>query len=172
MKFLFLLFFVMLVHFDPGFAQNDEFIIKDRASFSKIDPILQSWQNSDNPNEFAENNGFLHKEGKIQVYIHLASEESILQIPSEINVMAIDGKIIVAFVDTEQLDELEKKEFIERITPPDLARTPPLPIIEPSSKLKFELVDYDTGFFLVVFSIILILIFTAVFFQKRRKHRV
>jgi len=100
------------------------------SSNSKIHSILIQWQLSENPNEFAKENNLSYTENKIGVYIYLESVESRSKIPNEITIAASDEKILVAFVSSEQLDKLEELDFIQRITPPDLARTHPIPQVE------------------------------------------
>ena len=128
------LFLVFLVTQNSGtiYAQNMESDLENTStplekfrstSNSKIHPILIQWQLSDNPNEFAKENKLSYTENKIGVYIYLDNAESRSKIPSEITVTAFDEKMAVAFVSSGQLDKLEELDFIERVTPPDLART-------------------------------------------------
>jgi len=144
-------------------ALNEEF----RSSYSsKIHPILIKWQASENPNEFAKENNLLYTENKIGVYIYLESLESRSKIPDDITITAFDEKILVAFVSSEQLDNLEELDFIERITPPDLARIPPIPkVIIPESQTPEEK-TYDYVLWPIIGGIIII---TIVIFKKRKK---
>ncbi len=136
------------------------------SSSSKIHSILIKWQTSENPNEFAKENNFFYTENKIGVYIYLKSTESLSKIPPEITITAFDEKILVAFVSSEQLDELDDLDFVERVTLPDLARTPPIPQVEiPESQTKEEN-QYDYLLWLVIGGIVII---TVGIFKKRKK---
>jgi len=171
--FLFLLLFMQnLVYIQ---AENTESSSKNfsstfeefrSSSSSKIDSILIKWQTSENPNEFAKENNLSYKENKIGVYIYLESVESRSKIPNDITITAFDEKILVAFVSSKQLDKLEVLDFIERVTPPDLARTPPIPQVKiPESQTKEEN-QYDYLLWLVIGGIVVI---TVGIFRKRKK---
>ena len=136
------------------------------SSSSKIHSILIKWQTSENPNEFAKENNFFYTENKIQVYIYLESAESRSQIPPEITVTAFNEKIVVAFVSSEQLDKLEKLDFIERVTPPDLARTSSIPQVEIPQSQTLEENQYGYLLWLVIGGIVII---TIGIFKKRKK---
>jgi hypothetical protein len=136
------------------------------SSSSKIHSILIKWQTSENPNEFAKENNFFYTENKIQVYIYLESAESRSQIPPEITVTAFNEKILVAFVNSEQLDELEELDFVKRITPPDLARTSPIPQVEIPEIQTLEENQYDYLVWIVIAGIVII---TVGIFKKRKK---
>ena len=136
------------------------------SSSSKIHSILIKWQFSENPNEFAKENNLSFTENKIQVYIYLESVESRSKIPPEITVTAFDEKILVAFVSSEQLDKLEELDFIQRITPPDFARTSPIPQVEIPQNLTTEENEYDYLLWLVIGGIVII---TVGIFKKRKK---
>jgi len=99
-------------------------------SYSKIHPILVKWQTSDDPEEFAKKNNLSYTENKVGVFIYLKSAEYRTKIPLEINVKGFDDKIVVAIVSSEQLDKLDNLDFVERVTPPILVRTPPIPQVE------------------------------------------
>jgi len=137
-------------------------------SSSKIHPILIQWQISENPNEFAKEYDLSFTENKIGVYIYLDNADSSSKIPREIMVTAFDEKIVVAFVSSEQLDELDDFDFVERVTLPDIARTPPIPQVEiPESRIPGEN-RYDYLIWIVIGGIVII---TVGIFQKRRKHK-
>ena len=135
------------------------------SSSSKIHSILIKWQTSENPNEFAKENNLLYKENKIGVYIYLESAESLSKIPKEITITAFDEKIVAAFVSSEQLDNLEELDFIERITLPDLARTT-IPQEEIPQSQTMEENEYDYLLWLVLGGIVIIAIGV---FKKRKK---
>ena len=135
------------------------------SSNTKIHSILIQWQTSENPNEFAKENNLLYTENKIGVYIYLESVESRSKIPHEITIDAFDEKILVAFVSSEQLDTLEELNFIERITPPDLARTPPIPQVEIPESQTLEENRNDYLLWLVIGGFVII----TIGILKRRK---
>ncbi len=179
MNFQVLGIFLTLLLFMPNLgsiqAQNAESNLENSSitiekfrspSNSKIHSILIQWQTSENPNEFAKENNLSYTENKIGVYIYLESVESRSKIPHEITVTAFDEKILVAFVSSEQLDKLEELDFIERVTPPDLARIPPIPQVEIPQSQTIEENPYDYLFWLVIGGIVIIAIGI---FKKRKK---
>jgi hypothetical protein len=93
-------------------------IIRSSAN-AKIHYLLTEWQNSVNPAEFAKEHDLPYIDGKIPVYIYLNDPESSLKLPSEIETIEFDGNKVTAFVNSEELYQLEKLELIEKITPPD-----------------------------------------------------
>ena len=136
------------------------------SSSSKIHSILLKWQTSENPNEFAKENNLSFRENKIGVYIYLESAESISKIPNEITITAFDEKIIVAFVNSDELDKLEELDFIERITPPDLVRTPPIPKVEIAES---QIPEEKLNDYLLWIIIVGIIVITIVIFKNRKK---
>ncbi len=173
--FLFFLLFIQTV--GTIYAQNIESNLENSStpieqfrspSSSKIHPLLVQWQVSENPNEFAKENNLSYTENKIGVYIYLDNPDSLSKIPSEIEVTANDEKIVVAFVSSKQLDKLDELDFVERITPPDFARTPPIPQVElPESQTPKEN-QYDYFLWIIIGGIVII---SIGIFQKRRKHK-
>ncbi len=171
---IFLLFLLFIQNLGDIHAENVESNLKNfsapieefrSSSSSKIHSILIKWQLSENPNEFAKENQLSFAENKIQVYIYLESPESRSQIPPEITVTAFNEKILVAFVNSEQLDKLEELDFVKRITPPDLARTTiPQVEIPEIQTLEENLYDYLVWIVIAGIAIITIGIF------KKRKH--
>jgi len=135
------------------------------SSNSKIHSILIKWQTSENPDEFAKENNLSYTENKIGVYIYLKNTDSRSRIPHEITVTAFDEKILVAFVSSAQLDKLEKLDFIERVTPPDLARTSSIPKAEIPQSQTLEENQYGYLLWLVIVGIVII---TIGIFKKRK----
>jgi len=135
------------------------------SSKSKIHPLLIQWQLSETPNEFAKENHLTYAENKIGVYIYLESVKSRPKIPPEITVTAFDEKIIVAFVSSKQLDKLKELDFVERVTPPDLARFLSLPTEIPETKTP-EVNQYNFLVWIVIGGIVIFIIAT---FKKRQK---
>ena len=178
MNFLILGFFLLLLIVQNSvtiYAENTESNLENSStpieqfrspSTSKIHPLLIQWQLSVTPNEFAKENNLSYNENKIGVYIYLDNFDSLSKIPSEIEVTASDEKIIVAFVSSEQLDTLEELDFVERVTPPDFARTPPIPQVEIPETQTTEENPYDYLVWVVVGGIVII---AAGIFKKRKK---
>ena len=167
MKFLVLLLIGSLFFSNYSFADPDlaEYSAREQAN-SKISPILLKWQASENPDEFAKANGLLYQDGMIQVYVYLTDEEFLSQIPPEINVVASDQKIAVAYVTSQQLDSFENLNFVDRVTLPDLARTPPIPQIMTSEKTQEEKTDFTP---MVIITILIVIITIIVIFLQRKK---
>jgi len=172
---IFLLFLLFIQNLDGIQAETAESNLKNfsapieefrSSSSSKIHSILIQWQFSENPNEFAKENNLSFTENKIGVYIHLKNTDSRSKIPHEITVTAFDEKILAAFVSSEQLDNLEKLDFIQRITPPDLARTPPIPQVEIPEGQTLEGNLHDYLVWIVIAGIIII---TIGIFKKRKQ---
>jgi len=176
MNFRILIFFLLLlivqnintIHAENEESNSEKAPIEEfgSTSGSKIHPTLVKWQTSENPDEFAEENNLSVNKNKVAVYIHLESAESRSQIPPEINVMAFDEKIALAFVSPEQLDELDNLDFVERVTPPDLVRFFPLPQGETPETQTLEENRYD---YLVWIAIGGIVIFTIIAILKKRQ---
>jgi len=173
----FFLFLLFLQNGDTIYAENINSDLENSSnpikpnrslSDSKIHPLLIQWQLSDNPNEFAKETNISFTENKISVYIYLDTVESKSKIPQDISITALDEKIIVAFVSSEQLDKLEELDFVQRITPPDLARTPPIPQIEVPETQIPEKTSYNYLVWIVI-GIITILIITK--FKKRKSQK-
>ena len=180
MNFLILLFFLLLLvstqNTSTIYSSNPEFDAKNSSgsfeqfrlnSSSKVHPILIQWQTSENPNEFAIENNLSYKENKVGVYIYLESAESRSKIPLEINVTAFDDKIVVAFVSSAQLDKLEELDFVERVTPPDRVRIPPIPQIEIPETQTLEENQYDYFVWIVIGGTVIIII--GIFIKKKLK---
>ena len=68
----------------------------------------------------------------------------------------------------EQIDELDDFNFINRITPPDLARPPPLPHVEIPETQTLEENRYDYLLWIVIGGIV---ITTIAIFKKRKKFK-
>jgi hypothetical protein len=92
----------------------------------KIHYLITKWQISDNPAEFAQKYNLPYDNGKILVYIYLENPETISEIPSTIIIQSFYDDIVLAFVTSEDLYQLERLDFIQRITPPDQAQNLPI----------------------------------------------
>jgi hypothetical protein len=104
---------------------------KEESSLSsKIQPILIQWQQAENQNDFAKNNNLPLVGEKVKIYIYLDSQEMKEKLPPEITVIGFDGNIVGALVSSDNLDTLGQLDFVQRITVPVSAQTPPVPQIE------------------------------------------
>ena len=138
----------------------------DNSQTSKIHPILIKWQASENPEKFAQENNLTHKENAIGVYIYLSDKEFQSFISSEVNVMSSYDKTVFAFVTSEQLDELGNLDFVEKITLPDLAQTPPVPKPPPQTQIQEDdKIDY---FLLIVMGVIAVGIVIALKYKTTK----
>lgn len=138
---------------------------------SKIQPILLRWQSSENPVDFAKNNGFLYKDDMVQVYIYLTGTEFLSLISSEFNVVSSDQKIAVAYITPEQLEEFEKMDFIEKVTLPDIAKTPPIPQLETKDENQDNPPKDNQGFFEIIIPIITVSIISIIAIVLLKKKR-
>ena len=169
MKYLVFLVLVVISVPNNGFAELDS---HDNSqdnrvlSSSKIYPTLLKWQSSENHDEFAKTNDLLYKEGKVQVYIHLTSEKFLSQIPSEINIIASDQNIAVAYVTPEQLDEFENLDFVDRVTLPDLARISVMPQITVKDEIDPP-TQKNTILTILIISIISIAVLLSVVLHRK-----
>jgi len=130
---------------DPEeFFENERFS-QTRSEATKVDPIILEWQSSSNPEAFARTNNLSFSDDKIAVYIYLDNADSISNISSEIDVISSDDNIVVAFVSSQQIEQLTQMVFVERIAPPILAvfrQDSTIPLIEsPAEKEKPETQD-------------------------------
>jgi hypothetical protein len=117
------------------YGQNSDFQnsskLEEKYSDSKIHPILKNWQNSEDPDKFAQKNNLFHENNTIGAYIYLTSKEFQTSIAPDVKVLSSYGKTVFVLVTSDQLDEFNKLDFVEKITPPDLALPPPMPKTEP-----------------------------------------
>lgn len=84
-------------------------------------------------------------DGRVKIYIYLDSPEMKEKLPPEITITGFDGKIVGALVSSDNLDTLDKLEFVQKVTVPVLAQTPPIPKIENqeadvSTESKFDFI--------------------------------
>jgi hypothetical protein len=92
----------------------------------KIHSLISKWQTSDNPAEFAQKYNLPYDNGKILVYVYLENPETISKIPSTIEIQSFYDETVLAFVTSEDLYQLERLDFIQKITPPDQAQNLPI----------------------------------------------
>jgi hypothetical protein len=127
----------------------------------KIHHLISKWQTSDNPAEFAKKYNLSHDDGKILVYIYLENPETISKIPSTISIQSSYDEIVLAFVTSEDLHQLERLDFIQKITPPDLAQNLPISEVDASKEETPIQNQYDIpllGVIMVIGVIIAILV--------------
>jgi len=143
----FLGIFLSTIIFDGPSPDSEEFFENERFSqtrseATKVDPLILEWQSSSNPEAFARINNLSFSDDKIAAYIYLDNADSISNIPSEIDVISSDDNIVVAFVSSQQIEQLAQMVFVERIAPPILAvfrQDSTIPLIEsPAEKEKPE----------------------------------
>jgi hypothetical protein len=157
MKFLILTFFLILIVHNLGAhaqdldseIQNSEKHITNTSLDSKIHPTLKKWQTSEDPEKFAQQNNLLFKDNTIRVYIYLTSEDLKSILESEVDPVSSYQNIVVSFVTSEQLDKLSNMDIVEKITPPELARVPPIPTPSPSQSQISEVPEKTLDDYLV-----------------------
>ena len=180
MNFQFLVFLLLLVipNYNVIYAENSESNLENSSDLieekrlshsSKIHPILIKWQTAENPNKFAKENNLAYSENKIEVYIYLESVQSRSKIPSEIKTTAFVEKIVVAFVSSEQINKLEKMDFVEKIMTPDYVRTTSLPKVEIQETESTKENQHENIIWIVFGGIIIFSIITVI--KKRQKHQ-
>lgn len=135
-----------------GLNDTQDFEIEKRTS-SKVHPIILQWQSSQNPDEFAKENNLILRDGKISVYLYLNDSKAISKISDIVNVISLDGKIAVAFVDSENISLLENSQYVTRITPPEMTRNPPIPQIEPIENVENYSEDYTLVWITIIIGI-------------------
>jgi hypothetical protein len=167
------LIILLVLYIPAAYAESPEYSLRS-SEFSKIHPILIQWQTHDDPEAFAKNNNLSYFEGKVGVYIHMNSTDYFSKIPPEIEVTAHDGKVLVALVSSEQLGTLSELDFVDKITLPDLARTPPIPKVEipliESDKSKESLPEtsFDYLIWLVIVGIVITISLMILKMKKRQ----
>lgn len=158
---------IISIGFIPVYGLNDtQDITNEKRSSSKIHPTILQWQSSQNPDEFAKENNLILRDGKIGVYIYLNDSKAISKISDTVNVISSDGKIAVAFVDSENIALLENSQFVTHITPPVLARNPPIPQVEPVENIEISSEDYTLVWILLIIGIGLVVVLYKKFKSK------
>jgi hypothetical protein len=142
-KFIILALFLLLITQNSNIygqnsdlSQNFSKYAEGKYLDSKIHPILENWQKSEDPDKFAQQNDLFHENDAIGVYIYLSSKEFQASFDFEIKIISSYDKTVFALVTSEQLDKLASLDFIEKITPPDLIRTPPIPKSPPQTQIQ------------------------------------
>ena len=88
--------------------------------------------------------------------------ESISNIPQDIDVVDSDDNIVVAFVSSEQINQLAQLDFVEKIAPPIQATVSPIPISADDNQID------DTTLMGVGIVIVIAIIAGIVYSKKRR----
>jgi len=161
--FIFLVFLFVLDNANEGFSQTREEIVNGSAKIIKIDPssrspgsekidsILIQWQSSPTPQFFAEQNNLRTSEDKVSVYIYLDSYESVSKIPNDIDVLLTSDNIAVAFLSSNQINQLAQLDFVEQISLPIKARIPPIPILDQETNIDdSNLIGMSIGITIVI----------------------
>ena len=173
--FIFLvLIFASSYFVNEGFSQTREEATAGTEEFIKTYPELRSpelakihsqiieWKSSLNPEAFARDNNLIFSDNKIQVYVYLDSADSIANIPQEISVLDSDDNIVVAFVSSEQINQLAQLDFVVQISPPIEARIPPIPILPEDNEI-------DNSVWIGVGIAIAIAIIAGIVYAKKRR---
>jgi hypothetical protein len=144
---IFLCLLLLIQNVSGIYAENIEYDLQNSSisvekirsnSNSKIHSLLIQWQLSENPNEFARKNNLSTNDNKIRVYIYLQNNESLSQFPKEIDIITSYDNVVDAFVSSNQLFELDQLDNVIKITPPILARTPPIPQLQVENNTDSE----------------------------------
>ena len=173
--FIFLsLIFTSFNFITEGFSQTREEVITNSKEFIKTYPELRSpelakiqlqiieWKSSSNPEVFARDNNLIFSDNKIQVYVYLDSANSIANIPQNIDVIGSDDNIIVAFVNSEQINQLAQLDFVVQISPPILATIPPIPVSQEDDEI-------ENSALIGIGIVIIITIIAGGIYSKKRK---
>jgi len=153
---------------DSLFNPRNELTKEDTSHSPKVHPLIAKWQSASNQEEFANANALAYSDGKISVYIHLDNANSISQISEKIDVRASDENIAVAFVSSNQIDQLIEMDFVERIKLPDMARMSSLQN-ETMMAVEEEEEDGSMAIAVITVSSIIIGISIIAVFAKYRK---
>ena len=166
---------ISLYNVEYGFSQTREESSSDSEKFVKTHPELRSsqslkihsllfeWQSSSTPEVFARNNNLSVSDNKIQVYIYLDSADSIVNIPQDIDVIDSNENIAIAFVSSEQINQLTQLDFVVKISPPIRAIISPIPISQED--------DGNDNFALIGIGIIIAVIIVLIYSKKRKGNR-
>ena len=162
---------ISLYNVEYGFSQTREESSIDSEKFVKTHPKLRSsqslkihsllfeWQSSSTPEVFARNNNLSVSDNKIQVYIYLDSADSIVNIPQDIDVIDSNENIAVAFVSSEQINQLTQLDFVVKISPPIRA------------SISISQNDGNDNFALIGIGIIIAVIIGVIYSKKRKGNR-
>lgn len=89
------------------------------ANFSdKINSHVLDVVTSDNPSQVAKQMKINFQDGKITVYVYLDSSENQNDIPKNIKIISSSENIAVANVNLQQINQLSKLDFVQRIDVP------------------------------------------------------
>ena len=146
----------------PRETQREPVEMTTKLNDPKISSVILKWMSSSNSKSFAEDNSLIFSDNKIQVYVYLDSANSIANIPQNIDVIGSDDNIVVAFVNSEQINQLAQLDFVERISPPIRATIPPIPISQEGDEIEnYALIGIGI--------VIIIAIIVGVIYSMKRK---
>ena len=128
----------------------------------KIAELIQQWQASPNPATFALENVLQYSDGKIRVYIYLDSYESVTNLPNDIDFLVSSDNIVVAFLDSQEINQIAKLDFVQRIELPVSGTFDP-PLIADTGSID-EIFLYS-----ITAIIIAAVVLGTVFVSRRRK---
>ena len=143
----------------PRETERESTEITTKLDDPKINSVILEWMSSSNPKLFAENNNLSVSDNKIQVYIYLDSADSIVNIPQDIDVIDSNENIAVAFVSSEQINQLAQLDFVVQISPP----------IRASISISQD--DGNDNFALIGIGIIIAVIIGVIYSKKRKGNR-
>ena len=175
---LVLILFLIISLSESSFGQNNQSeaenssIIRDDLSLSereKIHQTLARWQNSENPEEFSQKLNLPHKGDKILVYIYLEHSKFESEFPSDIELISSSQNILRAFVTSEDLYLLEDLDFVTKITPPELAQSPPIPRVDIT---EFQPKEENTDFWALILLVLIIIPIIILIKRARKKQNV
>jgi hypothetical protein len=154
-------------------SEIDQSISREERRFfenEKTHYLIAQWQTAEDPIRFAQENRLVFHDDKIAVYIYLENSDLISEVPSNIEIKRSDRNKITAFVTSEQIFQLETLDFVQKITPPELAQTPPIPKMK---ELKPQ-IDQKTppNFQLWILFLILSIIVSFVIIMKTKRKNV
>jgi len=144
----------------PRETERESTEITTKLDDPKINSVILEWMSSSNPKLFAENNNLSVSDNKIQVYIYLDSADSIVNIPQDIDVIDSNENIAIAFVSSEQINQLTQLDFVVKISPPIRAS---IPISQEG--------DGNDNFALIGIGVIIAVIIGVIYSKKRKGNR-
>ena len=170
MNFQFLAIFLVCICI-PSIYADDESLQSNKTKegpslSSKIQPILIQWQQAENQSEFAQINNIPTIDEKIKIYIYLDNKEMREKLPPEITVTGFDGNLVGALVTADDLYTLDKLDYIQKVTVPVLAQTPPIPQIENQDSDVYKDNKFDSTYWVFI---LVAVIFLAIIIIKKRK---
>ena len=125
----------------------------------KIAEVIQQWQDSPEPATFASEHNLLYSDGKIRTYLYLVDKESISKLPVGIDVQSSSDNIVVAILDSSEINQLSQLDFVQRIEPPVSGTT---------QTRDNDSID-EIFLYLIIAIIIVVITLATVMISKRKK---